>query len=95
MKKKFVGVYYESDDSKWRIDVEGDHFHLFDSDGDLVTTLLTDQVSTLAQFFHEILVDTGAKEPIQIANIGDGFVPTVSRPMDMRFHPDPDGVMGL
>lgn len=95
MKKKFVGVYYESDDSRWRIDVEGDLFHLFDRDGDVVTTLSSDQLSTLAEFFSDILVDTGAKEPVQIANTGDGLVSTVTRPIDMRFHPDPDGVMGF
>lgn len=93
MKKKFVGVSYESDDGNWRVDVEGDHFHLFDVDNDLVITLSSTHLLELSQLFSDIITDIGIKEPVQIANTGDGLVSAITLPMDMRFHPDPDGVM--
>jgi len=98
MKKKFVGVSYESDNGGWVVKVndEDNTFTLEDSEGNSYINLSANELSGLAEFFSDILVDIGAKEQIRISNLGNSFVPTTIAPaMDMRFHPDPDGVMSL
>lgn len=99
MKKKYVGVSYESNDGAWRVEREddGNTFHVIDHlENEPLLTLTLSQLSELSEFFSDILVDIGAKEKIQISSPGNSFVSTVTQPViDMRFHPDPDGLLSL
>lgn len=97
MKKKFVGVSYESDNGEWTVGVDDNKgYCLQDVNGNQVINLSLSELSELSDLFSDILTDVGAKEPIRISNPGNSFVPTVTAAtMDMRFHPDPDGVMSL
>jgi hypothetical protein len=98
MKKKFVGVSYESDNGGWIVKVsdEDNSFTLEDSDGNSYINLSVNELSGLTRLFSDILNDVSANEEILISSLGNSFVPTIVAPvMDMRFHPDPHGVMSL
>lgn len=99
MKKKYVGVSYESNDGAWRIEREddGNTFYVIDNlENKPLLKLTLGQLLELSELFSDILVDVGAKETIQISSPGNSFVSTVTPPViDMRFHPDPDGLLSL
>ena len=93
MKKKYVGLSYESDDSSWRLEPVLDEYDLIFRD-DVSLTANVAQLISLRDLITDVLREVGAEEPVQISNMGTSFVPTVVAKMDPRFHPDPDGVMG-
>lgn len=96
MKKKFVGVSYESDDGAWRVDQDCEEFHLINhGQSEIITTLTLSQLCELSNLFSDILIDLGIKEQIQISNPGDSFVPQLTHTIDPRFHPDPGGFLSL
>lgn len=106
MKKKYVGLSYESDDGYWRLEGnnplegDGDTYNLCSlSKRPLASDFTSTHISipeliSLRDLINGVLKDIGAEEPVEISNMGTSFVPTVVAKMDPRFHPDPDGVMG-
>lgn len=93
MKKKYVGLSYESDDSSWRLEPFQDEYALvFKDDTNQVANI--SELISLRDLINDVLKEIGAEEQMQISNMGTSFVPTVVTKMDPRFHPDPDGVMG-
>jgi hypothetical protein len=95
VKKKYVGLSYESDDGVWNVEPDGDKFDLHYSDKEWMAGITVAELISLKELITAVLAEIGADEPVQISNMGTSFVPTKTMTLDHRFHPDPDGVMGL
>jgi len=93
MKKKYVGLSYESDDSNWKLEPILDEYDLIFRD-DVSLTANVAQLISLRDLITDVLRDVGAEEPVEISVPGHS-VSVTPQVMDMRFHPDPDGVMGF